>query len=109
MIKYLEQADEVVTVAGKKIHLFDVPKATVKEVLIGQKGTTDVADRLRTHLSKTAPHGVVKRVSFTPKGGLSPSPCSGASFCRPLWVEPVDGASQASQTAVDTLAGKIAR
>lgn len=74
MIKFLEQADEVVTVDGKKIHLFDVPKTAVKEVLFGQKIATDLADRVQAELSKTAPQIVVKQVSFTPKAGLAAMP-----------------------------------
>lgn len=71
MIKYLDHADEVVTVGGKKIHLFDVPKAAVKEVLFGQKIEKDVADHVHANLSKIAPHIVVKQVSFAPKTGLA--------------------------------------
>jgi hypothetical protein len=74
MIKYLEQADEVVTAGGKKIHLFAVPKEAVKEVLFGHKVPRDVADQVQRDLSKTAPHVVVKQVAFSPKAGLTATP-----------------------------------
>lgn len=74
MVKYLEHADEVLTHEGKKIHLFEVPKSAIKEVLFGHKVATDVAERLQAELSETAPQIVVKQVDFNPKTGLAAVP-----------------------------------
>lgn len=74
MIKFLEHANDVVTVKGKKIHLFDVPKAAVKEIIFGKNISADFADVVQAKLSNTARHIVIKQASFTPKEGLIAKP-----------------------------------
>lgn len=71
MIKYLPFADEVQTVNGKSIHLFNVPAQAVKEVLMGAKSSTSDRDLVIQQVRAAAPHASIKQVRFDPKSGFT--------------------------------------
>jgi hypothetical protein len=76
VIKYLPQASEVIDVSGgKKIHLFEVPPSTVKEVIFGSKVGADVQKQVEDALQMLAPHVLRKRVIFVQGAGLSVVDC----------------------------------
>lgn len=70
MIKYLDMADEIKDVVGKKIHLFDVPPSAVKEVILGEKVSQCSLDTVEGVLRGKVPHVIFKKVRFDQAQGL---------------------------------------
>ncbi|AFQ49452.1 DUF2971 domain-containing protein [Burkholderia cepacia] len=76
IIKYLPQASEIVDgPEGKKICLFDVPPAAVKEVIFGSKISADVLEQVEQALQARAPHVLRKRITPVPGDGLRVVDC----------------------------------
>lgn len=70
MIKFLPQADEVVDVGGKKIHLFSVPPNAIREVIFGSKVEPTVLKAIKDDLSTRIPHAQPKQAIFVRNEGL---------------------------------------
>jgi Protein of unknown function (DUF2971) len=72
MIKYLPMADEIkIGDGGKKIHLFEVPREAIKEVIFGANVKNDVIERLQLDIRKQVPHVVFKKIRFTRPRGIT--------------------------------------
>ncbi len=71
MIKYLEKPDEILERDGKMIHLFEVPKEVIKEIVIGAKVDKISADKFEGEIRQRLPEVDIKRLKFHPKLGLT--------------------------------------
>ncbi|MEJ8827108.1 hypothetical protein WKW80_34830 [Variovorax humicola] len=71
MIKYLPTADEVQTIDGKKIHLFNVPVEAIKDVLIGAKTSSAARDSVIAKVRAAAPNASIREVNFDPVSGFT--------------------------------------
>lgn len=70
IIKYLDMANEIKDVSGKKIHLFDVSPSAVKEVIFGEKVSQGSRDAVEGVLRAKVPHVIYKKVRFDQAQGL---------------------------------------
>ena len=71
MIKHLPTADELLIVDGKNVHLFNVPKEAIKDVLIGAKISVEARDRVIAGVRANAPDALIRQVRFDPVNGFT--------------------------------------